>query len=55
VLSYLQLPVTLAMNWLLVSDQFTTPMLAGATLIVVANALALGRRSPAAEELVEGQ
>lgn len=55
VISYLQLPVTLAMNWLLVSDQFTTPMLAGATLIVAANALSLGRRSPAAEELAEGQ
>ena len=55
VLSYLQLPVTLAMNWLLVSDQITTPMLAGATLIVAANALALGWRSKAAEELTEGQ
>ncbi|MGD9636075.1 MAG: DMT family transporter [Pirellulales bacterium] len=55
VLSYLQLPVTLAMNWLLVHDKFTTPMLAGATLIVAANALALGRRSKAAEELAEGQ
>jgi len=55
VLSYLQLPVTLAMNWLLVNDKFTTPMLAGATLIVLANALALGWRSRAAEELAEGQ
>jgi drug/metabolite transporter (DMT)-like permease len=55
ILSYLQLPVTLAMNWLLVADEFTTPMLAGAALIVAANALALGRRSPAAEDLAEGQ
>jgi hypothetical protein len=45
------MPVTLAMNWLLVQDKFTTPILAGATLIV----LALGWRSPAAEELAEGQ
>ena len=43
------------MNWLLVRDKFTTPMLAGATLIVAANALALGWRSKAAEELAEGQ
>jgi drug/metabolite transporter (DMT)-like permease len=55
VISYLQLPVTLAMNWLLVSESMTLAMLAGATLIVVANVLALGRRSPAAEELAEGQ
>jgi len=55
VLSYLQLPVTLAMNWLLISEELTLPMFAGAGLIVVANALALGRRSPAAEELAEGQ
>jgi drug/metabolite transporter (DMT)-like permease len=55
VLSYLQLPVTLAMNWLLVSEGLTLLMFAGATLIVVANVLALGRRSPAAEELAEGQ
>jgi drug/metabolite transporter (DMT)-like permease len=55
VLSYLQLPVTLVMNWLLVKDQFTAPMLAGATLIVAANALALGWKSRAAEELAEGQ
>jgi drug/metabolite transporter (DMT)-like permease len=55
VLSYLQLPVTLVMNWLLVKDRFTPPMLAGAALIVLANAVALGRRSPAAEDLAEGQ
>ncbi len=55
VLSYLQLPVTLAMNWLLVAEELTLPMFAGATLIVLANALALGRRSPAAEELAEGK
>jgi hypothetical protein len=30
-------------------------MFAGATLIVLANMLALGRRSPAAEDLAEGQ
>jgi drug/metabolite transporter (DMT)-like permease len=55
VLSYLQLPVTLAMNWLLVAEGLTLPMFAGATLIVLANALALGRRSRAVEELSEGQ
>jgi drug/metabolite transporter (DMT)-like permease len=55
VLSYLQLPVTLAMNWLLVKDQFTASMVAGATLIVAGNALALGWKSRAAEELAEGQ
>ena len=41
VISYLQLPVTLAMNWLLVAEGMTLPMLAGATLIVVANVLVL--------------
>jgi len=55
VLSYLQLPVTLAMNWLIIAEGMTLSMFAGATLIVAANALALGRRSPAAEELAEGQ
>jgi drug/metabolite transporter (DMT)-like permease len=56
ILSYLQLPVTLAMNWLLLaSEQITLPMLTGAGLIVLANALALGWRSTAAEELPEGQ
>jgi drug/metabolite transporter (DMT)-like permease len=55
VLSYLQLPVTLAMNWLIIAEGLTLSMFAGATLIVAANALALGRRSPAAEELAEGQ
>jgi drug/metabolite transporter (DMT)-like permease len=54
VLSYLQLPVTLAMNWLLVAEGLTLSMFAGATLIVVANVLSLGRRSPAAEDLAEG-
>jgi drug/metabolite transporter (DMT)-like permease len=55
VLSYLQLPVTLAMNWLLVAEALTLPMLAGAALIVLANVLALGWRSRVAEELAEGQ
>lgn len=55
VLSYLQLPVTLAMNWLLVSEGLTAPMFAGAALILFANVLALGRRSPAAEDLAQGQ
>ena len=55
VLSYLQLPVTLAMNWLLVSIASRCRWLGGATLIVLANVLALGRRSKAAEELAEGQ
>lgn len=54
-LSYLQVPVTLAMNWLIVADEMPPAMLAGATLIVLANMLALGKRSPAAEELAEGQ
>ena len=53
--SYLQVPVTLTMNWLIIADEMRPAMLAGATLIVVANALALGRRSPAAEDLAEGQ
>lgn len=56
ILSYLQLPVTLAMNWLLLAAEIITlPMLAGATLIVLANVLALGWRSKAAEDLLEGQ
>jgi drug/metabolite transporter (DMT)-like permease len=54
-LSYFQVPVTLAMNWLIIADKMTPAMLAGAALIVLANMLALGRRSPAAEELAEGQ
>ena len=54
-LSYFQVPVTLAMNWLIIADELPPAMLAGATLIVLANMLALGKRSPAAEELPEGQ
>ncbi len=34
ILSYLQLPVTLAMNWLIIAEGLTLSMLAGATLIV---------------------
>jgi drug/metabolite transporter (DMT)-like permease len=44
VLSYLQLPVTLAMNYLLIHERMTANMLLGAGLIVAANALALGVR-----------
>lgn len=42
VLSYLQLPVTLAMNFLLIREGMTVRMMWGAALIVAANALALG-------------
>jgi drug/metabolite transporter (DMT)-like permease len=54
-LSYLQLPMTLALNWLLISESISLSMFAGATLIVLANVLALGWRNKAAEELPEGQ
>jgi drug/metabolite transporter (DMT)-like permease len=51
VISYLQLPVTLAMNYALIGEELSGRMTAGAALIVVANALALGMRSRAAAEL----
>jgi drug/metabolite transporter (DMT)-like permease len=50
VISYLQMPVTLAMNYLLIGEQLSGRMMAGAGLIVAANALALGVRSRVAEE-----
>lgn len=53
-LGYIQLPTSLAMNWLLVGERFTTPMILGAACIVAGNVLALGRRSEEAEAMVEG-
>ena len=42
-LGYLQLPVSLAMNWALVGEQMSIGMIAGAACILGGNVLALGR------------
>jgi drug/metabolite transporter (DMT)-like permease len=44
-LGYLQLPVSLAFNYVLIGERMTPGMLVGAASIVVGNALALGGRS----------
>jgi drug/metabolite transporter (DMT)-like permease len=44
VVSYLQLPTSLAMNYLFIREPLTPSMLAGAACIVVANLLTLGLR-----------
>jgi drug/metabolite transporter (DMT)-like permease len=51
-LGYLQLPASLAFNWLLIDEKLTPQMLAGASCIVAGNALALGvtRRPPVEPE-----